>query len=86
MWKYIPHIGKINKREKMRSEAELTLMVLECYLKHGPALSIQDLCTTTNISEKKMKYILSILEKRKYVRRSKNTDEYTLSNKIAMLI
>lgn len=70
----------------MKSESELTLMVLECYLKHGPLLSIKDLCVKTDISKKKIKHILSVLEKREYLTKSKNIDEYELGKKIAMLI
>lgn len=70
----------------MKSEAELTLMVLECYLKHGLSLSIKNLCAKTKISEKKIKHILSVLEKRGYLTKTKDTDEYILSKKIAMLI
>lgn len=70
----------------MRNEAELTLMVLECYLKQGPSASIKDLCVKTKASEKKIKYILSVLEKRGYLTKVKDIDEYILTKKIAMLI
>ena len=70
----------------MKSEAELTLLVLECYLKYGPSLSTKDLCIRIKVSEKKIKYILSVLEKRGYLTKAKNTKEYILSKKIAMLI
>ena len=70
----------------MKSEAELTLSILECYLKHGPLLSIKDLRIKTKVSEKKIEYILSILEKRGYLTKAKDTDEYILSRKIVMLI
>ena len=70
----------------MKSEAELTLLVLECYLKHGPFLSTKDLCIKTKVSEKKIKCILLILKKRGYLIKAKNGNEYKLSKKIAMLI
>jgi len=70
----------------LKSEAELTLMTLECLLKHGPSLSIKDLCREINISEKKIKYILSVLGKRGYLAKAKDSDEYMLTEKISMLI
>ena len=70
----------------MKSEAELTLSILECYLKHGPSLSIKVLRIKTKISEKNIKHILSILEKREYLIKAKNRNEYILSKKITMLI
>lgn len=70
----------------MKSEAELTLMVLECFLKHGPSLSIKDLCREIDISEKKIKYILSVLGEKGYLAKAKNADEYMLTEKISMLI
>ena len=71
---------------KLKNEAESTLVVLECYLKHGPSLAVKDLCIKTKVSQKKIKYILSVLEKRGYLKKAKNTDEYMLTKKIAMLI
>lgn len=71
---------------KLKNEAELTLIILECYLKRGLALSVKDLCIKTKVSQKKIKYILSVLEKRGYLKKAKNTDEYMLTEKIAMLI
>ncbi len=38
------------------------------------------------IPNKKVRYILSVLEKRGYLIRDKVTDEYVLSKKIAMLV
>ena len=70
----------------MKSEAELTLIVLECYLKGRPLLSIEDLCLKTGISGKKIRYILSVLERRGYLTKAKDAEEYALSRKIAMLI
>ncbi|MBL7132228.1 MAG: hypothetical protein ISS45_12655 [Candidatus Omnitrophica bacterium] len=70
----------------MKSEAELTLSILECYLKHGPSLSIKDLRIKTKISQRKIKYILSVLKKRGYLTKAKDTDAYILSKKITMLI
>lgn len=70
----------------MKSEAELTLLVLECFLKYGPSLSVKDLCIKTKVSEKKIKYILSVLEKRGYLTKAKTTDASMLTKKIAMLI
>lgn len=70
----------------MKNEAELVLMVLECYLKHGPSISIKDSCTKTKVSEKKIEYILSVLEKRGYLTKAKDTDDYKLTRKIAMLV
>lgn len=68
------------------NEAELVLMILECYLKYGPTISLRNLCVKTQNSEKKIKYILSILEKRDYLTKVKDTNEYKLTKKIAMLI
>jgi len=70
----------------MRNEVELTLKILECYLKHGLSLSIKDLCIKTKASEREIRYILQVLEKRGYLLRNKSTNEYTLSKKIAMLV
>ena len=71
---------------KLKSEAELTLQILECYLKYGPSLSINNLCMKIKIPNKKVRYILSVLEKRGYLTKDKNTDKYKLSKKIAMLV
>ncbi len=70
----------------MKSEAELTLIVLECYVKEGPSLSIKDLCLKTKISEKRIRDILLVLVKRGYLAKGKDTDVYTLSRKVTMLI
>lgn len=69
----------------MKSEVELTLMVLECYLRYGPSLSVPDIYTKTRISKTRIKYILSVLEKRGYLTKVKNRGKYMLSKKIAML-
>ena len=68
----------------MKSEAELTLQILECYLRYGPSLSIKNLCMKIKAPEKKVRYILSVLEKRGYIAKGKD-NEYMLSRKIAML-
>jgi len=65
---------------------ELILAILKCYLEHGPSLSLRDLSIKVKISEVKAKYILSILEKRGYLRRAEDTGEYTLCSKIVKLI
>lgn len=74
----------------MKNEAELTLVVLECFIKYGHSLSIKDLCKKTKISQAKMKYITSVLTKRGYAvkvkNKVKNSDEYKISEKIVMLI
>ncbi|MCK4325389.1 MarR family transcriptional regulator [bacterium] len=70
----------------MKNEAELTLTILGCYLKDGPVLSLKDLCVKTRVPEQRIKHILSILEKRGYLTKAKNTDEYILTKKIVMLI
>jgi len=70
----------------MKSETELTLRVLECYMKYGPSLVIKDLCIKTKILEKKIKNILLILEERGYLIKTEKPEEYRLSKKIVMLI
>lgn len=70
----------------MKNEAELTLVILECFMKYGHTLSTKDLCTKTKISQAKMKYITSVLTKRGYTVKIKNSDEYKLSKNIVMLI
>ncbi|MDP2940546.1 MAG: winged helix-turn-helix transcriptional regulator [Candidatus Omnitrophota bacterium] len=70
----------------MKSEAEVTLQILECYLRYGPSLSVKDLCMKIKVSEKKVRYILSVLEKRGYLTKNEVTDGYILSKKIAMLV
>jgi predicted transcriptional regulator of viral defense system len=70
----------------MKNEAELTLQVLECYLKSGPIVSVKDLRVKIGVSEKKIKYILSVLEKRGYLAKVKKRDGYRLSEKIVMLL
>ncbi|MDP2940528.1 MAG: hypothetical protein Q8O13_10750 [Candidatus Omnitrophota bacterium] len=70
----------------MKNEVELTLLVLECFLKYGPLLSIEDLRIKIKTSEKKIKSILSVLEKRGYLAETKDAGKYMLSKKIAMLI
>lgn len=71
---------------KLKSETELTLQILECYLRYGPSLSIKNLCMKIKAPEKKVRYILSVLEKRGYLTKNEVTDGYILSKKIAMLI
>ena len=71
---------------KLKSEAELTLQILECYLRYGPSLSIKSLCMKIKVPEKKVRYILLVLEKRGYLTKDEVTDEYILSKKIAMLV
>ena len=70
----------------MESAAELTLAILRCYSEHGPSLSFRDLSTRAKISEDKTKCILSVLEKRGYLRKLEDTCEYTLCGKIVMLV
>ena len=69
----------------MKNEVELTLTILKCCLKYGPSITIKDLCLKTKVSKKRMKYVLSVLEKREYITKGKDEDEYMLSGKIAML-
>ncbi|MDP3787048.1 MAG: hypothetical protein Q8R05_05850 [Candidatus Omnitrophota bacterium] len=69
----------------MKSEAELALQILECYLKYGPSLLISDLCKKIKVPKKRIKCVLSILEKRGYIAKGKDSNEYTLSRKIVML-
>jgi len=83
MWKTFPHIGM---KDRMKSESELTLMILECYLRYGPCLSMTDIYAKTRISKKRIGYILSVLEKRGYLTKDKNSAKYVLSKKIAMWV
>jgi DNA-binding IclR family transcriptional regulator len=69
----------------MKNEVELTLTILECYLKYGPSISIEDLCLKTKVSKKRIKRVLSVLENRGYITKGKDSNEYMLSRKIAML-
>ena len=85
VWKIFPQSG-IPESTNLKSDIESTLVILECYLKHGPSLSFRDLCKKAKISEAKTKCILSILEKRGYLRESKDTGEYVLGGKIVMLV
>lgn len=70
----------------MESNVELTLAILRCYLEHGPSLSLRDLSTKAEISEAKARHILSILERRGYLRKAEDTGEYVLGEKIMMLV
>jgi len=69
----------------MKNEVELTLTILECCLKYGPSISIEDLCLKTKVSKKRIKRVLSVLENRGYITKGKDGNEYMLSRKIAML-
>ena len=69
----------------MKNEVELTLIILECCLKYGPSVTIADLCLNTKVSKKRIKCVLSVLEKRGYIAKGKDSNEYMLSRKIAML-
>lgn len=69
----------------MKNEAELALTILECCLKFGPSISIEDLCLKTKVSKKKIKCVLSVLEKRGYITKGKDSNEYVLSRKIVLL-
>ena len=70
---------------KLKSEAELTLTILECCLKFGPSVTIENLCLKTKVSKKRIKCVLSALEKRGYITKGKDSNEYMLSRKIALL-
>jgi len=69
----------------MKNEVELTLTILECCLKYGPSITIRDLCLKTKVSKKKIKCVLSVLEKRGYIAKGKDSNEYMLSRKITLL-
>ncbi len=69
----------------MKSGMESTLAILECYLEGGQSLSLRDLSIKAKISEAKTKCILLILEKRGYLRKSKDTGEYVLGEKIVIM-
>lgn len=71
----------------MKSQIELTLQILECCLKNGGVLlSIKDLHKKTKASKNKIKCIISVLEKREYLIKIKDSDFYALNKKLAMLI
>lgn len=76
----------MKKNKKMKNETESTLIILECFLKYEPFLSPKDLKVKINLSEKKIRSTLSVLEKRGYLVKVKGTDSYRLSRKITMLI
>jgi len=65
---------------------ESTLVILKCYLEHGPSLSLRNLSTKTKISEVKARRILLILEKRGYLRKLEDTSEYVIGGEIVMLV
>ena len=69
----------------MKNEVELTLTILECCLKYGPSISMEDLCLKTKVSKKRIKCVLSILEKRGYITKGKDSNEYMLSRKVVLL-
>ena len=69
----------------MKNEIELTLTILESCLKHGPSITIKDLCLKSKASKKRISYVLSVLEKRGYITKGKDSNEYMLSRSIAML-
>ena len=69
----------------MKNEIELTLTILESCLKYGPSITIKDLCLKTKVSKNRIKCVLSVLEKRGYVTKGKDSNEYMLSRSIAML-
>ncbi len=69
----------------MKNEVELTLIILECCLKNGSSITIKDLYLKTKVSKKRIKCVLSVLEKRGYLTKGKDSNEYMLSRKIAML-
>ena len=69
----------------MKNEVTTTLIILEYCLKYGPSIIIKDLCLRTKVSKRRIKCILSVLEKRGYITKGEDGDEYMLSRKIAML-
>ncbi len=69
----------------MKNEVGLTLTILECCLKFGPSITIEDLCLKAKVSKKKIKCVLSVLVKRGYITEGKDSNEYMLSRKIALL-
>ncbi len=69
----------------MKNDVELTLTILECCLKYGPSISIEVLCLKTKVSKKRIKRVLSVLENRGYITKCKDSNEYMLSRKIALL-
>jgi DNA-binding IclR family transcriptional regulator len=79
----VENISTYLKDESLRGKVELILTILGSYLEF---LSVRDLSTKAKISEAKTKYILSILEKRGYLRKAEDTGEYVLSEKILTLV
>ena len=69
----------------MTNEVELTLTILESCLKFGPSVTIENLCLKTKVSKKRIKCVLSALEKRGYIIKGKDSNEYVLSRKIVLL-
>ena len=69
----------------MKNEVELTLTILECCLKFGPSVTIEDLCLKAKVSKKKIKCVLSVLVKRGYMTEGKDSNKYMLSRKIVLL-
>ena len=70
----------------MKNEAELTLTILECCLKFRSPVTIEDLCLKAKGSKRKIKCVLSVLIKRGYITEGKDSNEYMLSRKIALLV
>ena len=69
----------------MKNDVELTLTILECCFKFGPSITIEDLCLRAKVSNKKVKCVLAVLVKRGYITEGKDSNEYMLSRKIALL-
>lgn len=65
---------------------ELTLLILGSFLEHGPSLSLRQLCRRAEVPEEKVRFVLSVLERRGYLRRVEDTGEYVLDWKIVMFV
>lgn len=69
----------------MKNETELTLVILDCFSKHGSSLSLTDLCSKTKVPKARVKRIVSVLEKRGYLTKTEGTSEYVLGKKFLTL-
>jgi len=65
--------------ESLKNGTELTLEVLEYFLKYGIPFSCKDLCAKTGISKKKIECIWSVLVKRGYLRKIKKSGKCILA-------
>jgi len=77
---------KSDKRSEPLDGVELLYKILEYFVNSNANLSIDDIQKHTKIPKNKITDILSVLEKRGYLKKYKQRNKYHITYKILMLL